>query len=161
MTALVGIAADLRAILAAHVAFQFVDGRCFWPADDVQGHGLVGVAAKAADLEVEISSVQSVAEARRGLGRSLVPKHALIPRYTGETVSFLPSLGRALRRMPNRTAVDALARFGSHLPTMRQRGFDRQAATAVARNRIHPLPIVDVDKSAEIGGLIFEDLEIA
>jgi hypothetical protein len=46
---------------------------------------------------------------------------------------------------------------------MRQPGVDRQAATGGARNHKQPLPIVDVDKSAEIGGLIFEGfgLEIA
>jgi hypothetical protein len=31
---------------------------------------------------------------------------------------------------------------------MRQRGFDRQAATGWARNHLETLPIVDVDKSA-------------
>jgi hypothetical protein len=36
---------------------------------------------------------------------------------------------------------------------MRQRGRARQAATGCAWNRITTLPIVDVDKSAEIGGL--------
>jgi len=47
-----------------------------------------------------------------------------------QTVGFLPSLGRALRRMPDRTAVDALARLGAHRARMRQPGVDRQAATA-------------------------------
>jgi hypothetical protein len=112
MAALVGI--TLRAVLASHVTLQFVDCGRLWPADIVQRHGLMRITTEAADLKVEISSVQSVAEARRGLSRSLVPQHALILRYTGETVSFLPSLGRALRRMPYRTAVNALARFGAH-----------------------------------------------
>ena len=64
MAALVGIAADPRAVLAAHVTLQFVDGRCLRPANDVQRYGLMGIAAEAADLKVEISCVQSVAEAR-------------------------------------------------------------------------------------------------
>jgi len=114
MTALIGITPNLRAVLAAHVPLQFVDGRHLRPADDVQGHRLVGVAAKAADLKVEISRVQRVAEAGRGLSRSFETQHALVPGDTRQTVSFLPSLGRALRRMPNRTAVNALARFGAH-----------------------------------------------
>jgi hypothetical protein len=108
------IAANLRAVLAAHVTFQFVDGRCLWPADNVQGHCLMSVTAEAADLKVVISRVQRVAEAGRGLSRSFESKHALVPGNTRQTVSSHPSLGRALRRMPNRTAVDALARFGAH-----------------------------------------------
>ena len=57
MAALIGIAANLRAILAAQVSLQFVDRRRFRPRNDVQRHGLVGVAAEAADLEVEIPAV--------------------------------------------------------------------------------------------------------
>jgi hypothetical protein len=41
----------------------------------------------------------------------------------------LPSLGRALRRMPDRTAVYTLAGFDAHRATKRQRGCNRQAAT--------------------------------
>jgi hypothetical protein len=133
VAALVGIASNLRAILATHIPLQFMDGRRLGPADDIQRHCLVRVAAEAADLKIEVSGIQSVAEARRGLSRSFESEHALIPGDTRQTVSVLPSLGRALRRMPNRTAVDALARFGAHLPTMRQRGSDRQAATDWAR----------------------------
>jgi hypothetical protein len=65
MAAFVGVTPDLRAVLAAHVTLQFVDGRSLWPANDVQRHRLVGVAAEAADLKIDISGVQSVAEARR------------------------------------------------------------------------------------------------
>jgi hypothetical protein len=132
VTALIGIAANLRTVLAAHVPFQFVNGRCLWSADDVQRHGLMSVTAEAADLKIEISSVQRVAEAGRGLSRSFESEHALVPGDTRQTVSFLPSLGRALRRMPNRTAVDALSRLGAHPARMRQLGFDRQAATSWA-----------------------------
>jgi hypothetical protein len=88
-------------------ALPSAGGRC-------SGYCLVGVAAKAADLKIEIFRVQSVAEARRGLSWSFETVHALVPYDTRQTVSFLPSLGRALRRMPNRTAVDAFARFGAH-----------------------------------------------
>jgi hypothetical protein len=70
MAALVGIAANLRAVLAAHVALQLVDRRRLRPANNVKRYRLVGVAAEAADLKIEISCVQSVAEARRGLSRS-------------------------------------------------------------------------------------------
>jgi hypothetical protein len=91
-----------------------VDGRRLRPAHDVQRHCLVCVTAEAADLEIEISCVLRVAEAGRGLSRSFESEHALVPGHTRQTVSVLPSLGRALRRMPNRTAVNALARFGAH-----------------------------------------------
>ena len=50
MAALVGIAPDLRAVLAAHVALQFVDWCCLRPAHDIQGDGLVRIAAEAADF---------------------------------------------------------------------------------------------------------------
>jgi hypothetical protein len=114
MAPLVGIIPNLRAVLAAHVTLQFVDWHRFRPTHDVQSHGLVGVTAEAADLKIEISGVQCVAEAGRGLSRSFESEHALVPGDTRQTVSFLPSLGRPLRRMPNRTAVDALARFRAH-----------------------------------------------
>jgi hypothetical protein len=66
VAALVRIAANLRAVLAAHVTFQFVDRRRLRSAHDIQRHRLVRVATEAADLKVEISSVQSVAEAGEG-----------------------------------------------------------------------------------------------
>src|SRR6202035_3256498 len=103
------------------------------------------VTAEAADLEVDVSGVQGVAEAGRGLSRSFESEHALVPGDTRQTVNFLPSLGRALRRMPNRTAVNAFARFGAHqgknAPAWR-RPASRYSWT---RNRIWPLPIVDVE----------------
>jgi hypothetical protein len=134
MAALIGVAANLRAVLAAHVTFQFMDGRRLWPAHNVQGHRLVGITTEAADLKIEISGVQCVAEVGRRLSRSFETQHALVPCDTRQTVSFLPGLGRALGRMPNRTAVNAFAKFGAHLSTMRQLGFDRQAGTDWARN---------------------------
>jgi hypothetical protein len=70
MAALVGVAPNLRAVLATHVSLQFVDRGRLRPADDVQRHGLMGVAPEAADLKIEIPCVQSVAEAGRGLSRS-------------------------------------------------------------------------------------------
>jgi hypothetical protein len=51
MAALVGVAPNLRAVLAAHVAFQFVNRRCLGSAHDVQRYGLMRVTAKAADLK--------------------------------------------------------------------------------------------------------------
>ena len=47
MAALERIAANLRTVLAAHVAFQFMDRRCLRSPHDVEGNGLMRVAAKA------------------------------------------------------------------------------------------------------------------
>jgi hypothetical protein len=114
MAALVRVATDLRAILAAQVAFQFVDRRRLRPANDIQRHRLVGIAAEAADLEIKISGVERVAERRRRLRRALKPKHALIPGYAGEPVGVLARLFRAFRRGADRTAIDGLSRLGAH-----------------------------------------------
>jgi hypothetical protein len=92
----------------------------------------MSVAAEAADLKIEVSCIQSVAEARKWLSRSFETEHPLVPGDTRQTVSFLPSLGRALRRMPYRTAVNALARFSAHQGKNAQPGVDRQAATDLA-----------------------------
>jgi hypothetical protein len=150
MAALEGIASNLRAILTAHVPFQFMDRGRFRPADDVQCDRLMGVAAKAADLKIEISGVQGVAEGRRGLSWSFESEHALVPGDTRQTVSVLPSLGRALRRMSNRTAVNAFARFGAHQGKNAPAWRRSASRYGWARNRPEPLPIVDVDKSAGI-----------
>ena len=82
---------------------------------------------------------------RRGGGRAepaFESEHALVP---GDT-SFLPGLGRALRRMPNRTAVNALARFGAHQGKNAPAWRRSASRYGWARNRIGPLPIVDVEK---------------
>jgi hypothetical protein len=100
MAALVGIASNLRAVLAAHVTFQFVDGRRLRPAHDIQCHCLVRVATEAADLKIQISGVQRVAEAGRGLSRSFESEHALVPGDTRQTVSFLASPRRRTQRSP-------------------------------------------------------------
>jgi hypothetical protein len=137
MTALVGVAADLRAVFAAHVPFQLVDRCGFRPADDIQRHGLVGVATEASDFKVEISRVESIAQRRGGLCRSFVSKHTLVPGLAGELIGNLSRFLGSLSRMPDRTAIDALARLRAHQARMRQRGFDRQAATDWARNRLN------------------------
>lgn len=64
MAALVWIAANLRAVLAAHVAFEFMDRRCLRSPHDVEGHGLMRLAAEAADFKIKISRVNGVPEGR-------------------------------------------------------------------------------------------------
>ena len=70
MTSLIGITADLRAVLAAHVALELVDRRRLRPTDDVQGDGLMRVAAETAHLEVAVAGVERVtgASGRAGAG---------------------------------------------------------------------------------------------
>src|SRR4029079_11484405 len=89
LAALVGIAPDLRAILAAHVPFEFVDRCCLRSPHDVQGDGLVCVAAKAFHFEVAVSGVERIAERGRWLRWSLKAEHTLVPRRDGEPVGFL------------------------------------------------------------------------
>ena len=74
----------------------------------------MGVAAKALHFEIAIPGIERVAERRRWLRRTLKAEHALVPRLDGELVGVLAGFGRALRRRPNRCAVDRLARFGAH-----------------------------------------------
>src|ERR1700730_4345526 len=51
----------------------------------------------ASDFEIAVPSVERVAQSRRGLGRSLVAEHALVPGLAGEPVSLL---ARFLSRAP-------------------------------------------------------------
>jgi hypothetical protein len=62
MAAFVVIAAYLRAVLAAHVAFQLTDRRCLRSPHHVEGHGLVRAAAEAFHFEIAVSGVEGVAE---------------------------------------------------------------------------------------------------
>jgi hypothetical protein len=51
------------------------------------------VTAKAFDFQIEITGVERVAEGRGGLGRSLIPEHALVPGLTGQPIGFFARLG--------------------------------------------------------------------
>jgi hypothetical protein len=62
MAALVGIAANVRAVLVSHVALQFMDRCGLWPSYDVERDGLMRVAAEAADFEIEVTRIEGVAE---------------------------------------------------------------------------------------------------
>jgi hypothetical protein len=65
MVALIRIASDARTLLATHAALQLVDRGRLPPADYVERHGLIGVAA---DFEVSISGIEGIAQ-----GRLLLP----------------------------------------------------------------------------------------
>jgi hypothetical protein len=66
MAALVGVPANLRAVLAAHVALQFVDGRCFRTSDNVERDGLMRFATQAFDFKVQVAGVQASPSADEG-----------------------------------------------------------------------------------------------
>lgn len=114
MAALIRIAPNLRTILAAQVALQFMDRRVLRPADDVERDRLMRVAAEATDLKVTITGIQCVADGRRRLRRSLIAKHAIVPRLTREPVSFFPRMLGTLGRGSDRGSVNAFAGFGGH-----------------------------------------------
>ncbi|OKO75115.1 hypothetical protein AC629_34320 [Bradyrhizobium sp. NAS80.1] len=109
MAALVQIAANLRAILAPHVALQFMNRRCLRPPHDVQGDGLIGVATETSDFEVQITRIEGVTQRGRRLRRSLEGKHALIPCLTGQLVGLPARFCCLLSSRPDRSPVDGLA----------------------------------------------------
>ena len=62
MRSTMSLAADSGAILAAHAALQLVHRRRLRPADDAERDGRVRAAAKAADFEVAVPSVEGLAQ---------------------------------------------------------------------------------------------------
>jgi hypothetical protein len=90
-----------RAILAAHVPFQFVDRRALRPTHDIQRHGLVSVAAKASDFEIGEPGVDRIAERGRWLRRTLKAEHVLVPGLNGEPIGFSARFLRPLCRRPD------------------------------------------------------------
>ena len=86
MAPLERIAPRLRTVLAPHVAFEFMDRRCLRSPHDVEGNGLMRVAAKAFHFEIAKPGVDRVTQRRRWLRRTLKAEHALIPRLAGQTV---------------------------------------------------------------------------
>src|SRR5215831_2027832 len=114
MAALVRISAHFRAVLAPHVAFQLMDWRRLGPPHDVEGDGLMGIAAEAADFEIGVARVDRVAERWRRLRRTFEGEHALRPRLAGEPVGFPTRLGGPLGRHSDRGAVKPVAGYGAH-----------------------------------------------
>src|SRR6476660_5970747 len=106
MAPLVGIATNLRAILAAHVAFRFMDRRRLRSPHDVERDGLMCVAAKAFNFQIAEPRVDGVAQRWRWLRRSLKAQHPLVPRLDGEPISLLACFRRPLCRRPDGRAVN-------------------------------------------------------
>jgi hypothetical protein len=127
MAALVGIAPDFGAVFAPHVASEFVNRCRLRSPHDVEGNGLMRVAAQAADFEIAIARIECVTERGRWLRRSLKPEHALVPRLDREPVGLLARCRRPVCRRPDRRAVDRLAGLGAHAREDGP-GHDRQAS---------------------------------
>ena len=66
MASLERIAANLRAVVAPHVAFQFMDRRCLRSPHDVERNGLTRVTAKALQFQIAVSRIECVARAGDG-----------------------------------------------------------------------------------------------
>src|SRR6476660_9313212 len=100
MASLVGIASDFGALSAAHVACQLMDRRRLRSPHDVEGNGLMRVAAKAFHFEIAKPGVDRVAQRRRWLSRTLKAEHALVPRLDSEPVGFSCVLALPALRPP-------------------------------------------------------------
>ena len=101
MAPLVRMAPDFGALAAAHVAFKFMDRRCLRSPHDVEGNGLMRVAAKAFHFEIAAPRVDRVTQRGRRLRRTLKAEHALVPRIAGQPIGFLPSMRGPFCRRPN------------------------------------------------------------
>lgn len=93
-----------------------MNGRRLGPTDDVEGNGLMRVAAKAFDLEVTVAGVQRVSDGRRWLRRPAEAEHARVPGLAGQSVGVFPRRGRLLRLRSHRRAEEIFAGFGRHRP---------------------------------------------
>src|SRR3984957_7606629 len=98
VAALERIAPNLRAILEAHVALQFMYRGWLRSPHDVPRDGLVGVAPKAFHFEIAKPGIERIAERRRRLRRTLEVEHALVPRLDGEPIGFPARFRRPLCR---------------------------------------------------------------
>ena len=114
MATLERIALLARAILAAHVALQFMDRRPLRSPDNIERDGLMGLAAEALHFEVAVAGVERIAEGRGRLCRSLEGEHAGVPGLTGEPVGVPAALSCPLGQMPDGGAEHVLSRLGAH-----------------------------------------------
>jgi hypothetical protein len=96
MAALEGIAAHLRTVPAPHVALQLVNRRRLWPSHDVERDRLMRVAAEAADFEIEVASIDGIAERRRWLRGTAIAEPPLVPRVASKPVGLLAGSGCSL-----------------------------------------------------------------
>jgi AcrR family transcriptional regulator len=66
--------------------------------------------------EAGLPVIQRVSQRRRRLRRPLIAEHPLVPGFAGELIGNLARFLGSLRRMPDRTAIDAFAGLGAHGP---------------------------------------------
>jgi len=86
-----------------------VDRHGLWPSHDVERNGLVRVAAEAAHFEIEVASIEGIAERGRWLRRATIAQHSLVPRFAGKVVGFLAGSSGAFRRGPDGRAENGVA----------------------------------------------------
>jgi len=82
--------------------------------EHIERNGLVRVAAEAPHFEMEVTSIQRVAQCRRWLRRPTEAEHALVPYFAREPIGLLAGfLGTRCGRT-NWCAVNRMAGFGGH-----------------------------------------------
>jgi len=102
VAAFVRIALQPRAVAAPHVALELVNRHRLGAPDDVERDRLVGIAANATNLEINVPCIERVADRRRQLRWPLQPEHAFVPCLAGEPIS--PS--RAAQLAPQRRVLN-------------------------------------------------------
>src|ERR1700761_7740667 len=110
----VRIASYFRTVLAPHVSLKLIDRRRLWPADHIERNGLMRVATKAANFEIEIPSVQGITQCRRGLRWATEAEHALVPSLARKPIGLLKSFIGPLSRCTDGRAVNQLPGLGGH-----------------------------------------------
>jgi hypothetical protein len=123
----------------------------FGPPDDVQGDGLMRIAAEAANLQVAVPGIQGIAEHRRWLRRSLIAEHAFVPSLAGEPVRLFARFLGSLRCHTDRDAVEVFARFGGHSVFKRGRQGRANYQSLGARNGRELLRVGGVKRSLRYG----------
>jgi hypothetical protein len=94
MAPLIGIAPNFGALAATHIAFEFMDRRCLRSPHDVEGNGLMRVAAKAFHFEMAIAFIDSSPSVGDGLCRTLKAQHTVVPSLAGEPVGYRACLSQ-------------------------------------------------------------------
>jgi hypothetical protein len=92
------MAPHLRTILAPHVLLKLIDRCRLRPADHIERNGLVGVAAEALHLEIEVPGVQRVTQCRRRLRRA--PENPACAYSTPHTRAYRLPCGPPWRALP-------------------------------------------------------------
>jgi hypothetical protein len=91
--------------------------------NDVERNRLTGIAAKAPNLKVWVSTVDRIADRRGWLSGAFVAEHSLVPRHARKLVGLLARELSALSGHLDLGTEEVLARLRGHLliKVMRQR----------------------------------------